>query len=180
MQNPNVLCPESVMRSLGVLTVEYLGFDRHIHVGQLVIAQSVMAEVDAFFRQALEERFPIAKVVPAADARYSWNDEKLMSENISSGFNYRLIAGTNLLSSHALGMAFDINPVQNPYIRYEKGQKTVSPHGATWELDEPGTLHGNHPLVMLMEGFGWDWGGHWTPESGRTDYQHFQKAFTKR
>lgn len=173
-QNPDLVCPDEIMHSLGLLTVEYMSFDQHIHTGQMIIAQAVMADVDAFFRHALEYRFPIAKVVPAAS--YDWDDKKLMEANISSGFNYRVIAGTDQPSFHARGLAFDINPVQNPYLRYHNGKKSIQPHGSKWNKNQPGSLQADHPLVKLMEGFGWEWGGHWTPESGRTDYQHFQKT----
>ncbi len=98
-----------------------------------------------------------------------------MAGNVSSAFNYRLIAGTDKPSLHGRGLAFDINPRQNPYIRYSGGKKIVRPHSAVWNKDKPGTLHAEHPLVLLMEGFGWEWADNWTPESGRTDYQHFQK-----
>lgn len=156
------------------MEVSYFGFDRRLHIGQIVIAQSVMAEVEAFFDLARELRFPIAKAMPAA--AYNWDDERLMAENVTSGFNYRPIAGTSNLSLHALGQAFDVNPVQNPYVRYENGKPIIRPKDAVWRPGTSGTLSTNHPLVQLMKGFGWDWGGDWPAKSGRTDYQHFQKS----
>lgn len=172
-QNPEQLCPQEVIDTLGLVTVEYLGFDDKLHVGQIVVAQSVTAEVDMFFRKSVELRFPIEKVIPAPV--YEWDDEKLMSDNVSSGFNYRLVAGTDHLSLHSRGLAFDINPRQNPYIRYEADKKIIQPKGARWNPRVPGTLFAEHPLVKMMLGFGWEWGGNWTRESGRIDYQHFQK-----
>lgn len=174
-QNPESICPEEVINSLGLMTVEYIGFDERIHVGQIVITQSLEAEVETFFRHALEQKFPIEKVIPAADKVYGWDDERLMADNVSSGFNYRLIAGSQEISMHGLGRAFDINPVQNPYIRYEKDKEIVQPPGTRWNPAIPGTLSGDHPLVKLMEGMGWEWGGNWTRSSGRIDYQHFEK-----
>ncbi len=174
-QNPSNVCPDHILKTIGLMEVRYLGFDGHRHIGQIAVAQTVMSEVEAFFRQALEIKFPIAKVIPAADPRYAWNDEKLMADNVSSGFNYRLIAGSNKPSKHGLGLAFDINPRQNPYIRFINSREIIRPEGAVWNKEAPGTLHADHSLVKLMEGFGWEWGGRWTPQSGRTDYQHFQK-----
>ena len=175
IQNPEQVCDEEILDSLGLMGVTYLSFDGRYHDGQIVVALSVMSEVDAFFRHALEMEFPVEKVIPAAHPKYQWEDEKLMADNVSSGFNYRLIAGTNKPSLHGLGLAFDINPNQNPYIRYENGKKIIQPKGARWKKDMPGTLHAEHPLVIMMEGFGWEWGGNWLPESGRVDYQHFEK-----
>ncbi len=175
-QNPDSTCPHAITKTLGLLTVEYVSLDKQFHAGQIVVAQSVMAEVEAFFRHAEELNFPIDKVIPASHPNYSWDEEKLMAGNVSSGFNYRLIAGTSKSSLHGQGRAFDINPRQNPYIRYSDSQVIIKPEGAVWNKAAPGTLYAEHPLVRMMEGFGWEWGGHWTPESGRTDYQHFQKV----
>ena len=56
-----------------------------------------------------------------------------MQDNNSSSFNYRSIAGgaaRSLLSLHAYGLAIDINPLQNPYIKldpHEKGRLDVLP-----------------------------------------------------
>lgn len=178
-QNPEDPCPEEVLQSLGLMSVTHWGFDGRRHNGQIVVAQAVLPEVAAFFRHAYELKFPVAKVVPAAAPRYGWDDEKMMADNNSSGFNWRPIAGSREPSMHGKGLAFDINPRQNPYIRYSgksREKKIVQPPHAVWRKNEPGTLHADHPLVHLMEGFGWQWGGHWTRESGRTDYQHFEKS----
>ncbi len=174
-QNPGQPCPEEILKSLGLMDVSYIGFDGKLHEGQIVVATKVVPDVEAFFRHALEMNFPIAKVIPVSSPKYKWNSNRILENNVSSGFDYRPVAGTDRLSLHSYGLAFDINPVQNPYIRFEKGKKIVAPTGAIWNPDAPGTLYGEHPLVHLMEGFGWEWGGHWTKESGRTDYQHFQK-----
>lgn len=168
-------CPDEVLQSLGLMAVHYWGFDAREHAGQIVLATRVMADVEAFFQMAYELRFPIAKVVPAAAAEYQWDDLKLQEDNVSSGFNYRKILGTDTLSTHAFGIAFDINPQQNPHVVFGEEETTVYPPEATWDPEAPGTLHAEHPLVKLMEGLGWEWGGNWTPDTGRTDYQHFQK-----
>lgn len=175
-QNPDNPCPDDIMRGLDVAEVAYIGFDETQHIGQIVMAKAVMPEVMAFFKRAYAMRFPIEKVVTAADPRYSWDDEKLMADNASSGFNYRLIAGSDRPSLHGRGLAFDINTRLNPYIRWEGDKKIVQPPGAVWDKEVAGTLHAEHPLVKLMEDFGWEWGGHWTKDSeGVIDYQHFQK-----
>ncbi|HET7673165.1 MAG TPA: M15 family metallopeptidase [Candidatus Saccharimonadales bacterium] len=178
-QNPDMPCPDEVLHGLGLMEVEYLGFDGKIHQSQMVVSTEVMAEVEAFFKNALELKFPIEKVIPASAPDYKWDDAKLMADNVTSCFNYRVVAGTNKLSNHALGRAFDVNPVQNPCLRYdlhrEKNEKIVRPPKSKWNASAPGTLYAEHPLVKLMEGFGWEWGGNWTRESGIIDYQHLEK-----
>lgn len=84
-----------------------------------------------------------------------------MKKNISSGFNYRLIAGTNRPSSHSFGKAIDINPVQNPYIRYTAEEIIAKPVGAVWNPKEQGTLSASHHFVQFLKQLGWEWGGDW-------------------
>lgn len=174
--NPDNLCPSEILQNLGLMEITYIGFDNNLHKGQIVVATEVMAEVEAFFKNALEIMFPIEKVIPAAAHPYRWDDQKLMADNVTSGFNYRVIAGMNRLSNHGLGRAFDVNTRLNPCIRYEKGKGIVKPPKSKWDKNILGTLHGEHALVKLMEGFGWEWGGRWTAKKdGIVDYQHFQK-----
>lgn len=176
LQNPERPCPSEILESLGLLDVRYLSFDGKLHQGQIVVAIDVMSEVEAFFQQALEHGFPIERVVPVSAPAYRWNSEKALANNLSSGFDYRKVATQDKVSMHSFGRAFDVNPRQNPYIRYEKGTKILHvPKGVHWDISESGTLYATHPLVKLMEGFGWTWGGNWKPASGRVDYMHFEK-----
>ena len=50
-----------------------------------------------------------------------------------------------------------------------------APEKAVYDPSRPGTLTADNPLVKLMEGFGWQWGGNWTKASNRIDYMHFEK-----
>ena len=123
-------------------------------------------------------KFPIKSVIPISHSKYKWDDILSCRDNNSSGFNYRHISGdSSRLSKHAHGLAFDINPIQNIYIKYDKNLKEVLRFPALGLYDKNilGTLILNHPLVALMKKLEWDWGGDWTPESGRVDYQHFEK-----
>lgn len=172
-QNPSRPCPQEIIDAQLLADVRYVGFDGRLHQGQLVLDRRLMHDAQLFFELAKKLSFPIEKVVPAV--HYKWDDDVLMATNISSGFNYRTIAGTNEVSLHGKGMAFDINPRINPYIRYENGVEIVAPQGATYDPQAPGALHAQHPLVQLMKELGWEWGGDWSAESGRVDYQHFQK-----
>jgi peptidoglycan L-alanyl-D-glutamate endopeptidase CwlK len=173
--NPEEDCPEEIFHGLGLMEVHYWGFDGNEHQGQIVVSIHVMPEVDSFFRQAYDLKFPIERVVPLSHPDYRWDGPKVLRDNVSAGFDYRTIKDTDTLSLHSRGLAFDINPHQNPYIIYRENETKVYPKNAKWQPKAPGTLYPEHKLVKLMEGWGWEWGGHWTPESGRTDYMHFQK-----
>ncbi len=177
-QNPVSLAPQKILDTLKIIEVVYYGFDTVLHQGQIVVHRDVAREVRGFFEWAQEMRFPIEKVVPISAPQYAWDDEQSCEDNNSSGYNYRTIAGSSELSKHARGYAFDINPRQNVYLRYdaEGNEMYRSPQNAVYDTRVAGTLTSDHPLVLHMKKLGWTWGGDWKKESGRIDYQHFEKA----
>ncbi len=177
LTNPKTDCPNDILEQQVALNVTFYGFDQKLHHGVIEVNKQVAHDVAAFFEVALAMKFPLQEVTPASNEKYLWDDNKLMSSNASSGFNYRTIADTTTVSLHGLGLAFDINPRLNPYVRYRDNEEVFTlPEGATWNTKVPGTLYVDHPLVQFMLQRGWEWGGNWTAESGRTDYQHFQKS----
>ena len=174
--NPDNFAPQDVVEHIVALEIEYLDFDGKQQAGIIEVHKDLADDVKAFFVLSIETKFPIEKVVRSSDPKYLWDDDKLLEDNASSGFNYRFIKDTTVPSLHGLGRAIDINTRLNPYIRYMNGKTVVDPPGAHYEPAVAGTLTGDHPLVVFLKNHGWQWGGDWTPESGRTDYQHFDKA----
>ncbi len=176
-QNPNSPASPEIIESICILDVDYVGFDGKTHKGQIAINEKVKEDVEKFFKLAKEILFPIEKVIPVSNPKYGWDDIVSCDDNNSSGFNFRLVQGTNKLSKHSEGFAFDINPVQNIYVRYDEvGNEIVRyPHNGIYDVSIPGTLVAGDPLVTLMKSLGWVWGGDWTRETGREDYQHFEK-----
>ena len=176
-QNPKSPAPQDIVTSQEILEVKYYSFDNKLHSGQIVVNKDVAKDILDFFNLALEIKFPIERVVPISNEKYKWDDQVSCDDNNSSGYNYRLVMGTTRMSKHSSGKAFDINPVQNIYVRYDKYLKEIfkSPTNGLYDRNVLGTLTNDHPLVNLMKDLGWNWGGDWTPESGRIDYQHFEK-----
>lgn len=182
--NPRANCPSEIIQSLVSIDVKYFDFDQIERIGKIEIHKELAEDIKKIFDLLYTEKFPIARIIPISE--YGWDDEKSCNDNNSSGFNYRMISGTNRLSKHAMGHAIDINPFQNHYIKYEV---TKDPDGniinvkelwrmpnTKYDLGEKGTIEPNSKLVELFKKLGWEWGGDWTPESGRIDYQHFEKA----
>lgn len=167
--------PESqaIAEHIAAVEVEYIDDNDTLQRGIIEIHQSVAEDITAFFQTAFRLRFPLHKIAVSSD--YQWDDGMLTKGNVTSGFNYRFIKSTSRLSLHSYGLAFDVNPRLNPYIGFKNGRTTTDPLGALYNTEVPGTLTPDHPLVTLMKSLGWEWGGDWTPESGRIDYQHFQK-----
>ncbi len=177
LENPAFPAPREIVAAIQVCEVVYVGYDGKMHQGQIAVHSAIAHEVEDFFALARELSFPIEKVIPISDKKYAWDDETSCTDNNSSGYNYRTIMGTDRLSKHARGCAFDINPAQNIYIRYDEEGNEIfrSPKNGVYDETVPGTLTANHPLVLAMKAKGWVWGGDWTKEEGRVDYQHFEK-----
>ena len=165
------IAPASLLDTLQVLAVHYLGFDQQLHRGQIVVARELAHEVAEIFAALHELRFPLERVIPVA--QFDWSDDASMKANNSSGFNYRAIVGGQNLSHHATGRAIDLNPRQNPYLKPNAdGPDLVLPPGAVYDAREKGTLSADSAAVRVLESRGWEWGGRWTT---RFDYHHFQK-----
>jgi hypothetical protein len=177
IDNPRSPAPKEILDTLSLISVTHFGFDGKTHEGHIVIHKDLQGDVRDFFSRALELTFPIAKVIAVSDPQYSWSDERSCEDNNTSGFNYRPMTGGTRLSKHALGRAFDVNPFQNPYLRFGVGgaEEARIPKQAVYEANQPGTLSKNHPLVLCMLERGWKWGGNWNPAEGVVDYQHFER-----
>ncbi|MEO8105427.1 MAG: M15 family metallopeptidase [Candidatus Saccharibacteria bacterium] len=174
--NPQRPAPAAILAQIVTIEVFYWSFDGQKRSAMLEINRAVESDVRSFFTVAWGLNFPIDKVICAADTPYFWDDGLMMAANATSGFNYRKIADSDVVSEHGFGRAIDINTRLNPYIRYKDGARLVAPAGAEWDPRVPGTLCGDHPLVIHMEALGWSWGGNWAPETrGAIDYQHFEK-----
>lgn len=165
-------CPDSILDAQEVVELRYYSFDGKVHRGQLVIDRRLADDIREIFELAFSLKFPVQSVIPLADPRFrqeaSWSDERSMSLNNTSAFNYRVATGGKKLSRHARGFAIDINPRQNPYI---KGN-LVLPEGAVYDPGRAGTLTADHPIVQAFLSRGWTWGGQWKTLK---DYQHFEK-----
>ncbi|MGE5480665.1 MAG: M15 family metallopeptidase [Chloroflexota bacterium] len=159
--------PDSIIKSLTLLDVEYYSFDGKLHRGQLVVSKDVAKDAREVFELIKTEKFPVAKVIPIV--KFGWDDEKSMSANNTSSFCYRKVAGKKTLSRHALGRAIDINPFLNPVI-YPGGR--VSPKGAKRIPGNPGVFTPDSPIVKEFLKRGWRWGGMWKDP---VDNHHFDK-----
>ena len=123
------------------------------------------------FKDLFDAKFPIEKIC-LIDA-YKGIDDLSMADNNSSGFNCRMSAGNSKkFSKHSYGVAIDINPLVNPYV---KNGTVLPPEGRNY-LDRDATVKG-----MIRKGDdcytafikrGWTWGGAWKHSK---DYQHFEK-----
>ena len=158
--------PSSVKNKLDLVSVKYYGFDGKLHQGQIIVNKEIANDIVEIFKVIEKTKFPVEKVVPIVE--YNWSDEKSMNDNNTSSFNYRFISGSRILSMHANGLAIDINPKQNPYVK----NGTSIPAGSEYKLKNMGTIEPDSKIVKVFKEKGWTWGGDW---KSLKDYQHFQK-----
>ena len=85
----------------------------------------------------------------------------------------RLVAGGSSISLHAYGLAIDLNPVQNPFLKRSGAQAGISPKASARFADRRNVKPGmSEPVVEVFAEHGFVvWGGEWRDP---TDYQHFQ------
>lgn len=157
---------------LRAVNVSHWGYDGQVHLGRLVVAATHAERMVAAFRDIYAARFPIERMVPI-DA-YGGDDQASMRANNTSGFNCRTVAGSTKLSQHAFGLAIDVNPLVNPYV---KGGGIVDPpEGAPYAdrtRNDVGMIHSDDAAVRAFAAQGWRWGGYW---SQGKDYQHFSAS----
>jgi D-alanyl-D-alanine carboxypeptidase len=174
--HPNRGCPPR--EALALLTVPYRDFAGETRRGRLVFAKRVANQVASIFTEIFEsQKFRIERM-ELVD-KYRGDDDASMAANNTSAFNCRFVAGTKVLSAHALGIAIDINPEQNPWV---DGADTAPPKGRAFDRPskrqsahrrgQPGIIMQGDVVVRAFKQQGWKWGGDW---SSKKDYQHFSE-----
>ena len=163
-------CPVPV-KDLSYLTVVYFGFDGLPHFGELIVHESVAEEFVVLFRSLYENEYPIEemRVVSQADlAAHPTGDG-----NNTTSFVCRPATGSTSWSQHAYGLAIDINPFHNPYLKGD----LVLPELATYFVDrsrvEPGQIMAGDAVVEGFASIGWTWGGDWNTLK---DWMHFSRS----
>jgi D-alanyl-D-alanine carboxypeptidase len=109
---------------LRLVKVPYLDFDGTSKTGDLVVHRTIAQEVSAIFTELYRLRFPIDKIRLIDE--YGASDDAAIADNNTSAFNCRPITGlTGQFSKHSYGIAIDINPFLNPYIRPKTEEDVV-------------------------------------------------------
>jgi hypothetical protein len=156
---------------LRLLKFSYTGFDAQSHDdGEMIVMDAVARNVSRIFAELHERKFPITKA--KLIDQYEGDDEASMSDNNTSAFNVREIAGGGPQSIHAYGLAIDLNPIQNPYVKRSGETVLISPKSGTDYLDRGNIRPGMAETVVdVFAHHGFAWGGDWR---NPIDYQHFQ------
>jgi poly-gamma-glutamate synthesis protein (capsule biosynthesis protein) len=150
-------CPR--LSDLAYLRVDHVTFDRTVSRGELIVAAVLAARTCDLFRRLFELGFPIRQLRLVDD--FDASDDASMDADNSSAFNFRVVAGTTVLSQHALGRAIDINPVENPWRRPDRILPPAGEAFADRAIIRPGMIVRPGPVVAAVDEQGWEWGGDW-------------------
>jgi hypothetical protein len=153
---------------LRYLTVSFRGYDGAAHTGELVVAASAAEDVVSVFEALYAAGFPIEEMRLPGTADIEAHPTG--DGNNTVGLVCRASIGQTQWSAHAYGLAIDVNPFVNPYLR----DGLVLPELAGSYLDRswrrPGMVLDGDLVVREFARIGWSWGGDWT---SLKDYQHF-------
>ena len=160
---------------LRYLEVSHYDGKGNVRRGELVCNRLIANDIIDIFRELFRQRYPIERV--RLIDRYEANDERSMRANNTSAFCYRTIAKGKKLSYHARGLAIDINPLYNPYVRRRaNGTLLIQPSTGKPYTDRtrrfPYKISKNDLCYRLFLRHGFVWGGSWRTLK---DYQHFEK-----
>lgn len=173
----NPECPLALER-LSLISFSYYNFNgEKKNDGELVVLDVSAKYVAKIMDELFELKFPIfqSKTIE----KYNGNDDSSMTDNNSSGFNFRYIAGTNMFSLHGYGLAIDINPQQNPFLVFENNKEEnfhllkVFPKAGVHYINRNQKAKGMVETIVdifYKNGFR-IWGGNW---DSPIDYHHFQ------
>ena len=159
--------PRSALRCLHLL---HRNFKGHAQVGEMICAAPVADELLDIFRELFDASYPIEKVFLIDE--YGADDNRSMADNNTSCFNFRSKPGMQELSMHAKGLAVDINPLYNPYVKETVVKPAAASRYADRTLRCPYYIRRGDLCYNAFTSRGWKWGGSW---SSMKDWQHFEK-----
>lgn len=167
------------LSDLRYMKLLHYNFDGEIQVGELIVNAALTEDYRTAFMRLFENEYQIQSMY-LVDNYWTGDadttDTASIEENNTSAFNYREVTGGGSLSYHAFGKAVDINPQQNPYVKYDgEGNPKYSHTNAQPYLERETRDHMiTHEDIcyQIFADMGFTWGGDW---ANPKDYQHFQK-----
>ncbi len=163
-------CPVSA-NELSYVTTSFWGFDARPHTGELLVHTSVARDIVAVFRSLYRARWPIEEM-RITRAR-ELNAPPTGDGNNTGAFVCRPARLSSEWSEHAYGLAVDVNPFHNPYVR----EGLVLPERALAYADRswrrPGMIFPRDVVTRAFARMGWGWGGNW---SSAKDWMHFSRS----
>ena len=161
---------EVAWSDLRYLKLLYYDFNGRVRRGEMVCNKAVSDDLMYIFKELYKAKYQIAGIRLIDD--YGADDLRSMEANNTSCFNYRPKTSGTSLSAHATGMAVDVNPLQNPYVKGEEVEPESAREYADRTVDFPHKITPDDLCCKLFRARGFQWGGAWNSVK---DYQHFEK-----
>ena len=161
------------VKDLRYLTLLHKNLSGEVLNGEMICNVKIAESLIDIFQKLFAAGYPIEKIHLIDE--YDADDELSMRDNNSSCFNFRYVSNTTRISKHGYGLAVDINPRYNPYIKFIDGRKSIEPANGLEFEDRtkkfPYKIEENDLCCKLFAKHGFLWGGNcWENEK---DYQHF-------
>ena len=156
---------------LRYLKLLYYDFNGRVRKGEMVCNKAIADDLVAIFKELYKAKYQIAGIRLIDD--FGADDQRSMEANNTSCFNYRTATNSETkLSAHALGLAVDVNPLQNPYVKGDIVEPESAREYADRTVDFPHKITADDLCCKLFRAHGFQWGGAWNSVK---DYQHFEK-----
>jgi len=169
-------CPVA-LNDLRYIQVSHYDFKGKTQTGELIMHRSVAREITEIFGELYRIGYPVKKM--SLVSAFGGSDYDSIEQDNTSAFNCRNVTGGQKWSKHAYGLAIDINPIENPYLK--KGKHSSHTKSRLYEkrlhkdlakTKDTAILLRNDRATQVFLRKGWTWGGDWKYTK---DYQHFQK-----
>ena len=171
--------PDVKIEDLRYIKLLHYNFEHKLQVGELIVSKDLAAEFIGIFIELFQAEYEIQSMYLVD---YYWTgdpaktDSASIEYNNTSAFMYRAANGSSKLSKHAIGYAIDINPQQNPYVKYSTGEPVWKHSNASDYIDrtsgKPHMITENDLCYKTFKKYGFLWGG---DKKTNKDYQHFYK-----
>ena len=163
-------CPVA-KSELGYVTASFWGFDRERHTGELIVHRSVARDAVSVFRALYREKWPIEEM--RVTSRPELDAPPTGDGNNTSAFVCRPARQSTEWSEHAHGLAIDVNPFHNPYVRDGVVLPELAIAYRNREWRRPGMIREGDVVTRAFARIGWGWGGNW---SSAKDWMHFSRS----
>ncbi len=163
-------CPVK-LEDLRYLTVTFWGFDERPHTGELLVHASAAQDLIQVFRRLYTTRFPIEemRVVSSDELRAPPSGDG----NNTTSFVCRPATGSSSWSQHSYGLAVDINPFHNPYVKGDLVLPELASAYTKRSWQRPGMITAGDEVREGFATIGWGWGGTWRSAK---DWMHFSRS----
>lgn len=163
-------CPVTV-DDLRYLTMTHRGFDGGIHTGEMIVNASAAEDVVEVFHRLFDAGFPIEQM--RVTTLEEVDDPPTGDFNETGSFVCRPAVGSANWSAHAYGLAIDVNPFHNPYVKDDLVIPELASAYADRDYERVGMIFPGDVVTRAFADIGWGWGGDWNTLK---DWMHFSES----